>query len=273
MTQVLRSKILLGKLMHHRLTPQKHYFEYPHYWLALDLAELSTLNQTIKGFSHNKFNLFSIYDKDYLGDEPNSILEKLHFVLRERDYLKAISRVMLVTSPRYLNCVFNPLNLYYCYDNQDKLLAVVAEINNTYADTHVYVLDQASEPSGKFVVQYQHKKEFYVSPYNDLKGHYDFLLTDLNESIEFRLNLIREEKPLILTRFIGETRPFNTKYIWKTVAKYPLLGLMTLIKIWIHAILIRVKGVKPVLKPKPIHPMTYRKKGVSKLQDMFKKGV
>ena len=61
------SAIYTGAVMHRRLAPRRHRFRYRGFWLLLDLDELDSLTSRLRFFSHNRFNLFSLDDRDH-GD-------------------------------------------------------------------------------------------------------------------------------------------------------------------------------------------------------------
>src|SRR5271166_496120 len=63
----LQSSLYVGSVFHRRLTPKPHRFRYRLFWLLIDLDELPELDRRLKVFSHNRFNLFSLIDRDH-GD-------------------------------------------------------------------------------------------------------------------------------------------------------------------------------------------------------------
>ncbi len=48
---------------------------------------------------------------------------------------------MLVTVARYFHYAFNPVSFYYCYDRSNALTCITAEVNNTFHEKHLYILD------------------------------------------------------------------------------------------------------------------------------------
>ncbi len=258
-----RSRLLVGRLFHNRVAPKRHQFEYGHYWLAVDLDELPILSKTLLGFGYNRWHILSIRDRDYLDDSDRPIFEKVKEVLGTAPYRDAITAVTLVTSPRYFGKVFNPINFYYCYAQNREIVCILAEVNNTFSESHLYILDSPSKSNHR-LVQYQHAKEFYVSPFNDLKGTYEFALSDVIDTVDIRLNLIRDQQPLINTRFWGTAVPLTSIALWKTLARYPFLGLAALAKIGFNAIILKLKGVPSIMKPRPSHINTFRRSGVAK---------
>ncbi|MEH6725452.1 MAG: DUF1365 family protein, partial [Hyphomicrobiales bacterium] len=53
-----------GKVMHARLKPMGHRFEYRVYALLMDLDHIPAATKS-PVFSHNRFNLLSFFDKDH----------------------------------------------------------------------------------------------------------------------------------------------------------------------------------------------------------------
>ena len=69
------SKIYEGKVIHRRFKPKNHYFKYRVFSLLIDLDDLNEIDDKIKLFSYNKFNIISFFDKDH-GDRDGTSLKK-----------------------------------------------------------------------------------------------------------------------------------------------------------------------------------------------------
>ena len=67
------SCIYNGKVIHKRFKPKEHFFKYKVFSLFIDLSELNELNERLKFFSLNRFNLISFFEKDH-GDRDGSSL-------------------------------------------------------------------------------------------------------------------------------------------------------------------------------------------------------
>ena len=61
------SSLYFGSVFHRRLGANPHRFRYRLFWLYVDLDELGALDASLGLFSHNRFNLFSLFDRDH-GD-------------------------------------------------------------------------------------------------------------------------------------------------------------------------------------------------------------
>jgi len=57
---MISSCIYNGNVIHKRFKPKEHFFKYKVFSLFIDLSELNELNDKLKFFSLNKFNLIRI---------------------------------------------------------------------------------------------------------------------------------------------------------------------------------------------------------------------
>jgi len=75
------SKIYAGKVIHTRFKPKKHHFKYNVFSMLIDLDEINELDNNLKFFSFNKFNLISFFNIDHGdregGDIKNWVKENL----------------------------------------------------------------------------------------------------------------------------------------------------------------------------------------------------
>ena len=69
----MNSCIYNGEVTHTRFKPVRHFLKYKTFSLLIDLDEINQLDSSINIFSHNKFNIFSFYDKDH-GERDGSCL-------------------------------------------------------------------------------------------------------------------------------------------------------------------------------------------------------
>ncbi|KAL8683809.1 MAG: hypothetical protein Q9186_000297 [Xanthomendoza sp. 1 TL-2023] len=88
--------------------------------------------------------------------------------------------IYLVTAPRFLGYSFNPVSFWYLYSDQKELKAMILEVNNTFGERRLYLLNgcpppeldepSTDPPTGKFKDTWS--KDFHVSPFNSRKGSY-----------------------------------------------------------------------------------------------------
>ena len=166
----MNSRIYTGTIEHRRFVPVEHKLSYPIYMYGLDLDDLPTLGHRYPLFGYNRKAITSIHDKDYLQPGEMPIKQKIDQLLAQHHVNESIKSVFMITSARYFNYVFNPVNFHYCFSENNKLAAVIAEVNNTYGERHPYVLTQNTNTSPEWLASYQTVKAFHVSPFNKIDG-------------------------------------------------------------------------------------------------------
>src|SRR5215217_6171853 len=113
---------------HCRLKPKRHAFSYRVFMFSVDLDELPGIG--CFGFSHNRFNLFTIDDRDHVDlGKPGGIRPNLTAWLAGQGItVPDHARIRLVTFPRVLGYGFNPVSFYYLTAADGTPLLSVAEV-------------------------------------------------------------------------------------------------------------------------------------------------
>jgi DUF1365 family protein len=204
------SHIYRGKVVHERLGPTGHAFSYPATFFGFDLREIDSLSEQATLFGHNQTRPLTIRDKDYLRGKDTPIIEQLDELLSAE---AENEHTILISSPRYFGYAFNPVNFHLRMSGAE-LVAVVAEINNTFGDRHVYPLTQL-ENQGKHTWTANCPKDFHVSPFNDMSGEYQFTFRIEKAEIFLGVDLYREGNCVLKTWIQGEARPITNAAIWR----------------------------------------------------------
>ncbi|QND54903.1 DUF1365 domain-containing protein (plasmid) [Phyllobacterium sp. 628] len=254
------SAIYAGKVTHKRLRPKQHFLRYRMFYMLLDIDEIDRIAASHMLFSRNRFNLFSFFDRDHGSkfDAAAGAPELRLYVenhLREAGMKPAGGAIKLMTMPRILGYVFNPLSVYFCHDSKGALTALIYEVNNTFGQRHSYVFPLDGSDDGKPLHQ-ACGKEFYVSPFMDMALDYDFTITRPSETASVVINASDAEGLIIATAFSGKRRAFSDWQLLKLFLAYPLLTLKVIAGIHWEALWIWLKGVS--LKPRPQTPVQTR---------------
>ena len=149
----MNSKIYVGTVNHTRIAPAHHSFRYPIYMYAFDLAELPDLDKNCVFFGYNRLRPVSLYSKDYFDSTDAPLLDKTKaFIDTYAPEVADVSQVSLLTSARYFNYVFNPVSFFYCYNDRQTLTCILAYVNNTFRESHVYweQEDENEEDTGEW---------------------------------------------------------------------------------------------------------------------------
>ena len=212
------SQLFRGEVSHQRLGPVAHAFRYRCSFFAFHLAELEQLQRQVRCFSYNRMGWLRLNDTDYLRGEARPIAQQLV------DYLgpeRAGQHTCLVTSPRLLNYAFNPVNFHLRMQG-DQLLAVVAEVNNTFGDRHVYPLTELQRAERPHCWTARAAKQFHVSPFNDMKGEYQFSFEVQPHSLRLGVDLYRGGRCVLKTWLAGRGVPLTAANLTRHVWRHPL---------------------------------------------------
>lgn len=210
-----RSQLYRGKVTHERLGPTAHTFTYPATFFSFNLTEIPKLSQRASLFGHNQFRPLSLNDCDYLYGEKRPIQQQLDALIPQSEG----THTLLISSPRYLGYAFNPVNFHLRMQG-DRLLAVVAEVNNTFGDRHVYPLTELKEAASNTWTA-TCPKDFHVSPFNNMNGEYHFTFRIEEASIFLGVDLHREGQCVLKTWLQGDAKPLTNACIWRYALLHP----------------------------------------------------
>jgi len=258
----LKSRIFKCFTRHTRFQPIKHGFRYELFFFCLNLDELDALSQAFPLFGHNKWRPFAIHDLDYMGRAPEdlglSIKQKLLKYLALQKCEKGIDVVELLTGPRYFGYAFNPVNFYYCYTNQGTdLKLIVAEVNNTFGETYLYILNEEvrkDRTRNGYLTSYLIPRSFHVSPFNDRTGDYEIHCSEISERLDVHFVVYKEEKKHMMAQLTSTENsiPFNFQNLWKVILFFPFSAFLTVPRIlWEAGKLSFMKKLPVFSKPNP----------------------
>ena len=130
-------RLLVGQVMHRRLRPAVNAFTYPVFFVQLPLADLARAAGPL--FGVDRGNLLSFHQKDHGPRDGSPLLPWIQTMLRDHG-LPADGEIVLQCFPRVLGYVFNPVSFWFCHDRAGELIAVLAEVSNTFGGRHAYLL-------------------------------------------------------------------------------------------------------------------------------------
>ncbi len=257
----MNSQIFTGVVSHGRYWPQKHNFSYPVYFYRFDLNELPELDRTLPGFGYNRFSIVRMDDKDYLWRGNESLKEKIAGVLEKIGIAEPINRIELISFAKYFNIIFRPVSFFLCYNSENICKLILAEVHNTFKETHLYVLKDPHKQSETLC--FEIPKAFHVSPFFELSGKYNIRFKDDGQKIDIHIELVKSEygeKPVFFARLTGQGYPLESRTLYRTLLKYPFNAMLNMPRIMRQALTLFFKKKLPIFpKPVPNSEYTMRK--------------
>lgn len=263
------SAIYRGRVSHHRFLPKDHSFRYRISSWLVDLDELQQLAGR-RGwrwlFGYNRPALWSIYDADHgrlVSKNDGEPAAQTPIPLREHVTQTCLAngqqipaRIALLSFPRFLGFTFNPLALFYCYDRQNELFAVIHQVTNTFHQRHHYFIPvespskQTRDDGEPATAVLQHaNKILYVSPFMPHQGRYQFTLVPPAAEVGVKIDYFDTHQHLLTADLQGKRHPLTLKTLLVESIRTPLLPIKVVAAIHWQALKLWLKGI-PV-QPKP----------------------
>lgn len=267
-------RLVFGQTRHQRLFPKKHGFSYSSYFLRVPIHALSDQGQGNWLLGLNRRAVLSFRDSDH-GDGKGHLHQWISNLLMQEG-IKADGPIWLHSFARVLGFAFKPVSFWYCHDQQNQLQAIVAEVNNTFGERHVYLLRGQGQPI-RWGQLMKADKQFHVSPFFRTEGHYEFRFNNTLESCVARIDYYQtiEEwqtdevgpsqinlvtRAVLNTSLSGVYAQPTPRAIARAIFGYPLFSLAVVALIHWHALILWL-GKRITFIPKPPPPTSLITRG------------
>lgn len=247
----LRSRIYFGNVMHKRLRPFQHRFDYRVYAFLFDLDELARLDRELPLFSHNRANVFSLRDRDHGPRDGSPLKPWAERLCAEAGLELGGGRIQLLCLPRLFGYAFNPLSLWFCHGADGELRAVIYEVRNTFGDQHSYVIPLAAPPAGEEAFDQACEKGFYVSPFIPMAASYRFRLRPPGRRLAVLIRQAVKEGEILLATWTGHGARLGLGTLSRALLLYPLLTFKIMFAIHWQALWLWAKGARYYRRPQP----------------------
>ncbi|MBO9514904.1 MAG: DUF1365 domain-containing protein [Variovorax sp.] len=237
--------------MHRRLRPVSHLLRYRVFWFLVDLDELPALSRRLRLFSFDRFNVFSLRQRDY-GDGAG-LRARVEHLLRAAG-LGAEGAIHLLTMPRLLGYAFNPLNIYFCHRPDGVLHAVLYEVNNTFGARHTYLIEVKGAAARPGHIVQHCAKQMHVSPFLDLDMRYRFDIDPPRPDRDgLRVGIAASDLGgTVLTAVLDARRqPLTDLALLRTLVLFPFVTLKVIVAIHWEAMRLWLKGLRVRANPGP----------------------
>jgi uncharacterized protein len=232
---VVRARQYLTTIAHGRTEKVQHGFSYRHTTWLVDLDAVPVLPRVLRV-------LGSFDARDHFGDPRARIRQNVDAYLAGEGVELDRGRVLMLANTRSFGYTFNPLSVFWCYDGADALVCVIAEVHNTYGERHCYLLRPG--PGGRAGVE----KEFYVSPFFAVDGHYEMEFTDPRRTDDLRveITLVRDHHTVFWASLTGRPDAAAPSFLVGAL-RHPGAGQRVMA-------LIKLQGIRLWLRRLPVVP-------------------
>ena len=259
-----------GEVRHTRLRPAHNAFVYGTYFLMLPMRALP---DCVTGpLAINRRAALSFFDCDHgdgRGPAQGGALAWLDELLEREGIEGATGEVWLHCYPRVWGYTFKPVSFWYCHRPDGSLRAIVVEVNNTFGERHVYLLDQP-----RYGQELRADKVFHVSPFCPVEGSYRFRFmlklgacgtpADTLEGARTvartvaRIDYDDANGPLIQTSVSGRLEPVTPQSIRSALWRYPAMTFGVVARIHWQALKLGFKRIRFFRKPVPPEALVSR---------------
>jgi len=242
----MSSALYQGWVMHQRFTRARYRFRYRVFSLLVDLDDLEAGFPDQRLLSHNRFNLFSVHDRDHGPRRDMPLRDWIIATAHARGIDLDGGRILLSAYPRVLGYQFNPLTVWYCHDRNGELVAIDCEVSNTFGGHHHYFLHDEGRPLAR-PVRAQADKVFHVSPFLPMNMRYHFRLSRPGKRLavtirETEIDPAGEETLTLVATHDAQRRALGDRRLLLEALRIPLLTVKVIVLIHWQALKIWLKG-------------------------------
>lgn len=167
--------IYATEISHTRRRPFKRRFTLRSHTWVVDLDDLP---------DHGVLGRFEA--RDHLGSPETSIRANVLAFLATEGVEIGTGKIYMAAQARAFGYCFNPISVFWCYDESGTLAATVVEVHNTYGDRHAYLVH--TDDAGRATTP----KAMYVSPFHGTDGTYSLAVPPPTSATGSRLHVVVE---------------------------------------------------------------------------------
>ena len=242
--------IVAATVVHRRLRPRAHGFRYRLAYLCLDLDRLD--HAAGRWLKLDRPGLLAFRRADHGARDGGDLAAWMRQLLADHGLGEACDgAITLMTLPRLLGYVFNPVSFWFCRDRAGRLRAVLCEVNNTFGESHCYLVGHADGRPLAPEEWFDGRKAFHVSPFLPVEGGYRFRFRLEDGLTHVDVNY-HDDKGLMLATSVGGRRESLTDraLLWRFLAN-PTMTLAVTARIHWQALKLWRKQAKFYRKPVP----------------------
>ncbi|MBX3480149.1 MAG: DUF1365 domain-containing protein [Caulobacter sp.] len=230
--------LYVGSTWHKRFAPRPHAFRYRLFQILVDIDRLEAAFSGLKLMRLGRFGVMSFDPRDHGDRQSRSLRPWVTDRLKEAGLRVEAATIRLLCFPRVLGFVFNPLSLFFVHAGDGQLEAVVYEVNNTFGQTHAYVI-----PAGGGAREQQRAaKRLYVSPFYKVEGEYRFDIAAPAETFDLKIVKAVDGRPDFVATQEARRESLSDQKLAALFWSIPLMTAKVVLAIHWEALRLWIKG-------------------------------
>lgn len=248
-TSPVHSALYEGWLTHARSVPVHHAFRYRIALCYLDLSEVDRVLAQHPLWSRKRGRPVQFRRSDYLGDAGVPLAEAARAAVGPG---LGDGPVRLLAHLRTWAWCFNPLSLYFCFDEAGETVrSVLASVTNTpWGERHEYVIPAAED--GR--VDTETRKSLHVSPFFGMEQTHRFVVEPPGDTLRITMENYEAGQRVFRAGLLLRRRTLDRPAMTALLVRYPFMTWRVSAGIYAQAARLALKGVPFHRHPPPRLP-------------------
>lgn len=233
-----------GTTWHGRREPIRRGFRYRVWSVLVDLDHLAPTTDRSRLLSYGRGGWCSLRDDDHVLPLDAEVVRGW---LSARGVATPIRSIRLLTSPRVFGRVFNPISLWWCSDDREQVVAVIAEVHNTSGGRHAYLVRPREDG------QTATDKVLEVSPFLPDEGRYRLRLRTSADQFDVHIGYEHDGHRVFDATWRGTHAPLTDRNLATALLRDPLWSLRVRALIQWQGVRLWARRLPPLDQPRPEH--------------------